>query len=118
MPMQRHLYPPDWEAISASIRERAGNRCEWPGCGLEQGAIVEGKRGPYRVVLTCAHLDHNPANCDPANLRAWCQPHHLAYDARHHAESAAATRRQRRITAGQMELFTDVASSERGNDEE
>lgn len=113
MPMQRHLYPPDWSAISARIRERAGNRCEWPGCGLEQGATVKGKRGPYRVVLTCAHLDHNPANCDPANLRAWCQPHHLRYDARHHAESAAASRRRRRIAAGQIEMFpTDESESE------
>ena len=48
--MNRARYPKDWEAISASIRERAGNRCEWPGCGVEQGATVRGKRGPYKVV--------------------------------------------------------------------
>ena len=24
-----------------------------------------------RVVLTIAHLDHTPENCDDANLRAW-----------------------------------------------
>ena len=34
-----------------------------------------------RVVLTVAHLDHTPENCDPDNLRAWCQRCHLAYDA-------------------------------------
>ena len=106
MPMQRHLYPDDWEAISASIRARAGNRCEWPGCGLANGATVAGKNGEYRVVLTVAHLDHNPANCDPANLRAWCQPHHLRYDAKHHARNAAATRRRRQLEAGQAEMFT------------
>ena len=105
MPMHRDRYPADWPAISASIRERAGNRCEWPGCGLMNGQIVAGKRGPYPVVLTVAHLDHNPANCDPANLRAWCQPHHLRYDVRHHARNAATTRRQRRIDGGQAELF-------------
>jgi 5-methylcytosine-specific restriction endonuclease McrA len=34
-----------------------------------------------KVVLTVAHLDHQPENCDPANLRAWCQRCHNAYDA-------------------------------------
>jgi hypothetical protein len=45
-----------------------------------------------RVVLTVAHLDHQPENCDDANLRAWCQRCHLHYDRHHHAE----TRRERR----------------------
>jgi hypothetical protein len=107
MPMQRALYPADWERISASIRARAGNRCEWPGCGLENGETVQGRRGPYKVVLTVAHLDHNPANCDADNLRAWCQPHHLRYDARHHARNAAKTRRHKQVTAGQVALFPD-----------
>lgn len=35
-----------------------------------------------KVVLTVAHLDHQPENCDPENLRAWCQRCHNAYDAR------------------------------------
>lgn len=42
------------------------------------------KRAGWRevkVVLTVAHLDHQPENCDPANLRAWCQRCHNAYDA-------------------------------------
>lgn len=34
-----------------------------------------------RVILTVAHLDHQPENCDPENLRAWCQRCHNAYDA-------------------------------------
>lgn len=34
-----------------------------------------------RVVLTVAHLDHQPENCDPENLRAWCQRCHNVYDA-------------------------------------
>jgi hypothetical protein len=96
MPMDKRKYPADWPAISARIRARAGNRCEWPDCGLVNGATIQGKRGPYRVVLTVAHLDHNPQNCDPANLRAWCQPHHLRYDAPQHGKHAAATRRRRR----------------------
>lgn len=34
-----------------------------------------------KVILTVAHLDHQPENCDPENLRAWCQRCHNAYDA-------------------------------------
>lgn len=55
-----------------------------------------------RIVLTIAHLDHAPENCDPANLRAWCQRCHLRYDAKHHAENAHRTRRARRAIG---ELF-------------
>lgn len=36
---------------------------------------------PVKVILTVAHLDHQPENCDPENLRAWCQRCHNAYDA-------------------------------------
>ena len=47
------------------------------------------------VVLTIAHLDHTPENCDLSNLRAWCQKCHLSYDAQHHAANAKQTRRAR-----------------------
>ena len=33
-------------------------------------------------MLTIAHLDHNPANSDPTNLRALCQACHFGYDSR------------------------------------
>jgi 5-methylcytosine-specific restriction endonuclease McrA len=60
------------------------------------------------IVLTVAHLDHVPENCDgmesggpvkpveESNLRAWCQRCHLRYDAAHHAKNAAATRKSRK----------------------
>lgn len=58
------------------------------------------------VVLTIAHLDHDPANNgspgDRPNLRAWCQSCHLRYDAEHHAQTARATRRARKAIG---ELF-------------
>lgn len=54
------------------------------------------------IVLTCAHLDHQPENCDPSNLRMFCQRHHLAHDHQHHQANAQATRRAR---AGTAELF-------------
>lgn len=36
--------------------------------------------GPVKVVLTCAHLDHQPENCGRENLRALCQSCHNSYD--------------------------------------
>jgi len=128
-PENRTRYPKDWPAISASIRARAGNRCEQ--CGVANGAL--GGRTPdgawhpawpvgekllhmewpkpgtrwacgkdskrpielriIRIVLTVAHLDHQPENCDPSNLRAWCQRCHLHYDRHHHAKTSYATRK-------------------------
>lgn len=55
------------------------------------------------IVLTIAHLDHQPENCDEDNLRAWCQMHHLRHDAAHHAETARATRRARMAVADLFE---------------
>ena len=51
------------------------------------------------VVLTVAHLDHTPENCEPSNLRALCQRCHLRYDHEHHMENARATRRSRNAVA-------------------
>lgn len=103
-PSERAKYPADWKAVSLAIRARAGNRCEgspaYPTCRAENGKPhpVTGSR----VVLTVAHLDHDPANCAPANLRAWCQRCHLTYDAKHHARNARRTRSER---VGQIELL-------------
>lgn len=98
--MQRELYPADWEAISKRIRARAGGRCEW--CNAENGRAhpVTGSL----VVLTVAHLDHDPSNCDERNLAALCQRCHIRYDARQHAKSAQATRRRKQVKAGQTEM--------------
>lgn len=96
-PENRARYPKDWKNITAAIRERAKNACEgspaYPDCRAENGQAhpVTGSR----VVLTVAHLDHTPENCDHSNLRAWCQRCHLTYDAKHHAASAARTRAER-----------------------
>ena len=125
MPFNRDQYPDDWEEISKAIRERAQNRCE--NCGAPNGVEIvrlgmtkeqwrlfdpqhdEPNRrslGPriVRVVLTVAHLDHDPDNCDPSNLMALCQRCHLRLDAFQHAFNAAVTRRRKRILTGQLEL--------------
>ena len=49
-------------------------------------------------VLTVAHLNHEPEDCRPENLAAMCQRHHLAYDAKHHKQTAYATRRRATMT--------------------
>ena len=90
---RKALYPKDWKVISLAIRERAGWKCEgspaFPQCRAVNGEPhpVTGKK----VVLTTAHLDHNESNCDPQNLRAWCQRCHNTYDRPHRRINAEAT---------------------------
>jgi len=101
-PEMRGQYPPNWAAISMRIRfDRAAGHCECPGnCGAtphetDRCDAVHGQPHPLtgsRVVLTVAHLDHTPANCNESNLRALCQRCHLAYDAEQHKAQASHTR--------------------------
>ncbi len=97
-------YPPDWKAISARIKARAAGQCECAGeCGLHrthpgprrcserQSEPAQWAKG--RVVLTVAHLNHQPEDCRDENLKAMCQRCHLRYDVPHHQRNAAATRR-------------------------
>jgi hypothetical protein len=93
-PENKARYPHNWRAITGAIRARAGDRCECTGeCGLHQGRRCEERNGTPatwargKIVLTCAHLDHTPENCDPANLRAMCQRCHNRYDREHRAET-------------------------------
>ena len=85
-PENRARYPRNWKAeIRPQILERDGHRCEgspaYPDCRAAnyQPHPATGSK----VVLTIAHLDHVPENCDPANLRAWCQRCHNTYDQAH-----------------------------------
>ncbi|MRH86035.1 hypothetical protein GFY24_00900 [Nocardia sp. SYP-A9097] len=105
-PENRPRYPPNWRQISDWIRfGRAQGRCECRGecgrpvvhlagdgrCRNVHGQRAFGTGSP--VVLTTAHLDHVPENCDPENLRGFCNGCHLHYDAPHHAQTREATRR-------------------------
>jgi hypothetical protein len=63
-----------------------------------------------KIILTVAHLDHNPMNCDNNNLRAWCQRCHLRYDRHHHAKNAAETREKKRIKQA-IKKLVETASS-------
>ena len=94
MPMNLSDYHPDWRNISRQIREQAGWHCEgtpqYPDCRAVNGQPHPDTKG--RVILTVAHMDHDTANNDPANLRALCQRCHLSWDAAHHAKNARRTR--------------------------
>jgi hypothetical protein len=105
MPMNRTLYPRNWESIALSVKTSANWTCqnctrpcrkpgesiaalasrvrEWPDAYEEVNSGVDFgdwvfKRG--RFLLTAAHLNHRPSDCRPENLRAWCAPCHCRYD--------------------------------------
>ena len=121
-PENRHLYgtKAEWVRIRFEILERAGHQCEqcgvqnhahglraingdWydakeiDGMNSDQGFSLFGFwRPPIKIVLTIAHLDHNPQNNgEPGNrqnLKALCQRCHLAYDMPLHLENSRKTR--------------------------
>ncbi|MET8006157.1 hypothetical protein [Nonomuraea glycinis] len=112
-PENRDRYPADWPAISLAVKESAGWRCE---CVGECGRGTHEDRCPNRhrqpaygtgstVILTTAHLDHTPENCDRENLKAMCNGCHLHYDREHHAQTRAVTRAAALAAAGQHLLF-------------
>lgn len=116
-PEMRRRYPADWATISYRIRAvRAAGRCECTGwCGAtphDDGRCWATNDNPHpltgsKVVLTVAHLDHTPENCDPENLAALCQRCHLAYDAEQHKAQASHTRAVK--AAGDSEPLFDLS---------
>lgn len=88
-PENKNRYPKNWKEIRSAILKRAENRCEF--CDVRNYAIVprirNGDRVLVKIVLTIAHLDHTPENCDPENLRALCQKCHNHYDAKYRADN-------------------------------
>lgn len=104
-PENKKLYPKNWKQIRNDILKRANNKCEFCGVdnyaegyrdkngnfikseGMQQEAdILDGEK-IIRIVLTVAHLDHNPQNNDYNNLKALCQRCHLRHDIEQHRES-------------------------------
>jgi hypothetical protein len=65
-----------------AARELQDHYNNW--CDQDPKAIV--------IVLTVAHLDHNPANCHPKNLMCMCQHDHNIYDSAHRKETRHITR--------------------------
>ena len=132
MPVNWNRYPKDWKAIALKVKEDANWNCEecgrpcrkpgvsWEGFVIslnpdtnwdwysqtyeesEDGEIIEKSQ---RFTLTVAHIDHDPMNCDRANLKALCSGCHLRFDAKLHAKNAAATRARKKEQQGQLTLL-------------
>ena len=90
--MKRADYPDGWEALTWSIKMEQGWRCLWCGAKHYEPHPITGSR----VVLTTAHLDHDPQNNDRLNLAALCQRCHLRHDHKQHMANAARTRREKK----------------------
>ncbi len=73
------------------------------GYNLEIGYFNSAHAKAVKIVLTVAHLDHTPENCDPSNLKSLCQRCHLKYDAAHHAQTRAQTKQK--VADNQTSLF-------------
>lgn len=126
MPMDRSLYPANWDEIALKIKRKArwtcqgcGRPCRKPGESIaaltdrvgewsdayeevdddEFGPTWVFKRG--RFVLTVAHLDHRPDNCKLRNLKALCAPCHCRYD----LSQMARKKMVKLEIAGQLNLF-------------
>ena len=72
---------PAWRYAADSVfipSRRPDDGSEMPGTTWDD---FEKARGTVKVILTVAHLDHQPENCDLANLKCLCQRCHNAYDA-------------------------------------
>ena len=92
-PENKNRYPKNWKSeIRPMILKRANNCCEF--CGVENHTYrLNEKTGKMAyIVLTIAHLDHNPENCLPNNLKALCQRCHNQYDSSHRAETRKQTK--------------------------
>ena len=99
-PENKDRYPKDWKQIRERILERANHKCEQ--CGAENH-----KPHPEtgsKVVLTIAHLDHTPENCNDENLKAWCQKCHNSYDAPMRAKGIK-ERKMNKIKKATIPLF-------------
>lgn len=131
--LRRYYTGPIWRAIRARILERAGNKCER--CGAPNRVILARNGGwwfdaanriardergcercpagnflPNRfvhIVLTIAHLNHDPSDNRDENLAALCQWCHLSHDIRFHV-----TNRRRTLAAktGQGWLSEEIAN--------
>ncbi len=90
MPVDWSKYPENWKEIALGIKEAAGWICEM--CGKQCRRPGE-PFDTHKRTATVAHLNHVENDCRPENLRCWCAPCHLRYDAKHHAKNAAKTRK-------------------------
>lgn len=128
--MERDRYSPNWHLIGLAIKEGSLWRCQQcdrpcrqPGESIAQleerleprwfSELIEVIADdelekimiyrPQRFLLTVAHLDQNPGNNEPGNLKALCAPCHLRHDRRF----LGFNRRQKLERQGQLNLFAE-----------
>lgn len=112
-PENRHHYQGEaWQKVRAATLARAGNRCEL--CFLPNGQVVyrDGSGQPYltnppgaglsatKIVLTCAHINQDPADNREVNVLALCQRCHLRIDLPYKMAAMAAARTARKAALG------------------
>lgn len=74
--------------------------------GYSEGyRAIDSWRDPIQIVLTIAHVDHDPTHNDLSNLRALCQRCHNVWDAPHRDRNRAASRDKE---SGQGGLFDEA----------
>jgi hypothetical protein len=95
-----YVWAPEWPRDGAYIGQTYRDARE-VAAGIYAAQGESGQK-PLVIVLTVAHLNHQPEDCRPENLAAMCQRHHLASDQEHHQRNAWATRRAR---SANLELF-------------
>jgi 5-methylcytosine-specific restriction endonuclease McrA len=134
VPMEYDRYPKDWKAIALQVKtdadwtcQHCGKPCRQPGESVtdfekrlapewrpqlterltdyERTGVLQYK--PKRFLLTVAHLDQEPSNIAPENLKALCAPCHLRFDVKFRGYN----RRRLRERRGQLNLFSDGAGS-------
>ena len=92
MKFHAERYQKGWAKISRQIREERGNKCEECGAAYNLHPAL----GETLVILTCAHLDHDPSNNAPENIKVFCRPCHLRYDRFDNARAAAETMKKKK----------------------
>ena len=133
MTWDRKLYPDNWEEIALKVKteakwicEECGRPCRKPGEKIqdhyerikaenkldwirdywsqwvEQGSEKKPNK-PTRFVLTVAHMDHRPENCDRTNLKTLCAPCHCRYDTT--PEARAIKKKLKAERTGQLNLL-------------
>lgn len=136
MPMDRHLYPDNWDEIATAIKTAANWHCqecgkpcfrpgetflkmmvrleptEWASYLPDEEEVILMEAWELRSVratftLTVAHLNHRPEDCRPENLRALCSVCHLQYD----AQFMGTKKRLKAERLGQMTLFPEIGTN-------
>lgn len=118
MPMNRKLYPENWEQIALAVKEKANWQCEWCDRPCRKSGeswkdflarlpkssccrwFDDLNEAPGRFILTTAHLDHDPENPN-ARLAALCSGCHCRYD----LKQMGRKRQLKNERNGQLRLF-------------